>query len=79
MAPTPRVTIERRILLFEIERRCSFVDCNARAFIGLTKDEALRYNGFDCTECERWNSDHLNKTDIPDWWDEISSSRERAH
>ena len=79
MAPTPRVTIERRILLFEIERRCSFVDCNARAFIGLTKDEALRYNGFDCTECERWNSDHLNKTDIPDWWDEIGASREPAH
>ena len=79
MAPTPRVTIERRILLFEIERRCLFVDCNARAFIGLTKNEALRYNGFDCTECERWNSDHLNKTDIPDWWDEIRSSRERAH
>lgn len=78
MAPTPRVTIQRRILLFEIERRCSFVDCNARAFIGLTKDEALRYDGFNCTECERWNSDHLNRTDIPDWWDEISSSRERA-
>jgi len=79
MAPTPRVTIERRILLFEIERRCSFVDCNARAFIGLTKDEALRYDGFDCTECERWNSDHLNKTDVPDWWDEIRASREPAH
>jgi len=79
MAPTPRVTIQRQILLFEIERRCSFVDCNARHFIGLTKDEALRYDGFDCTECERWNSDRLNRTDIPDWWDEIRSSREPAH
>jgi hypothetical protein len=79
MAPTPGVTIQRQILLFEIERRCSFVDCNARAFIGLTKDEALHYDGFDCTECERWNSDHLGKTDIPDWWDEIRSSREPAH
>jgi hypothetical protein len=78
MAPTPPVTIEREVLLFEIERRCSFADCNRRVFIGLTKEEALRYHGFDCSECERWNTDVLTKTDIPDWWDEIRSNRETA-
>lgn len=79
MAPTPRVTIEREVLLFEIERHCSFADCKARVFIGLTKEEAVLYDGFDCSQCERWNSDVLNRTDIPDWWDEIGSNREPGH
>jgi hypothetical protein len=79
MPPTPRVTIEREVLLFEIERRCSFADCNGRVFIGLTKEEALNYDGFECSVCERWNLDVLNKTDVPDWWDEIRSSHEPAN
>ena len=73
MASTQRITIERKVLLFEIERRCSFADCNERLFIGLTKTEALFYNGFDCSACDRWNPDDLKRTDIPDWWDEIRS------
>jgi hypothetical protein len=79
MPSTPRVTIEREVLLFEIQRRCSFADCNGRVFLGLTKEEALHYDGFDCSECERRNPDVLNRTDIPDWWDEIRSNRETAH
>ena len=70
------VTIERQVLLFEIERRCSFTDCNARNFVGLTKKEAHDYNGFDCSECERWNEDSLKQSDVPDWWEEINSDAE---
>jgi hypothetical protein len=66
------ITIQREVLLFEIERRCAFQECNARNFLGLTKQEALAYNGYDCSECERWNEDSLKQTDVPDWWDEIN-------
>jgi len=67
------IHIERRVLLFEIERRCSFADCNQRVFIGLTKAEAFDYRGFECTVCERWNDDALTQRDVPDWWDEIEA------
>jgi hypothetical protein len=69
------ITIERSVLLFEIERRCSFEQCNERNFIGLTKLAALEYNGFECGSCERWNPDCLKQTDIPEWWAEIQASK----
>ena len=65
------ITIERQILLMDIERRCSFAECNKRIFVGLTKKEALEYHGFECADCGRWNEDSLKRTDVPDWWDEI--------
>jgi len=65
------IAIERQVLLFEIERRCSFSECNQRVFIGLRKQEAFDYRGFECPSCERWNNDSLTKNDVPDWWDEI--------
>ena len=68
-----RVTIERQVLLFEIERRCFFPECNSRAFISLTKQEAIEYVGFECSVCERWNDDNLKRADVPDWWEEISN------
>lgn len=74
-----RIIIEREVLLFEIERRCSLDDCNERVFIGLTKSEAHNYKGFDCTVCERWNPDELKRTDIPDWWDDLNPDAETAH
>lgn len=69
------ITIERSVLLFEIERRCSYEECKERTFIGLTKPEALEYNGFECSACERWNADSLRQRDIPDWWAEIQASK----
>jgi hypothetical protein len=66
------ITIQREVLLIEIERRCAHRECNARNFIGLTKKEALEYHGFECSECERWNTDSLKRSDVPDWWDEIN-------
>jgi hypothetical protein len=69
------ITIERQLLLVEIERRCSFSDCAERVAVGLTKDEARSYDGFECTSCERWNDDRLIQKDIPDWWDEISAEK----
>ena len=67
------IHIERRVLLFDIERRCNFDDCNERVFIGLTKVEAFEYRGFKCTVCERWCDDVLAQRDVPDWWDEIEA------
>lgn len=73
------ITIERKVLLMEIERRCSVSECNARVFISLTKQEAFDYVGYECSECEQWNTDILKKTDVPDWWDEIQSHQELTH
>ncbi|HYY56645.1 MAG TPA: hypothetical protein VE842_04880 [Pyrinomonadaceae bacterium] len=67
-----RIDIERRVLLIEIERRCSDAHCNTRARIGLTKDEARVYCGFECEQCKRWNEDALNERDVPDWWEELA-------
>jgi len=73
------ITIEREVLLFEIERRCFFPECNSRVFVGLTKQEAFDYHGFECVVCERWNDDVLKKSDVPDWWTELQSKHEIAH
>lgn len=66
------IVIPRDVLLVEIDRRCSFADCDGRVAIGLTKGDATRHIGFECNHCKRWNDDKLTPKDIPDWWDEIS-------
>ena len=62
----------REVLLVEIERHCAGASCNARVRIGLTKEEARLYDGFECERCERWNEDGLTERDIPDWWEELN-------
>ena len=66
-----RISISGRVLLVEIERRCSDPLCNAKARVGLTKDDARLYCGFECEQCKRWNSDSLSERDAPDWWEEL--------
>jgi hypothetical protein len=66
------IVIPRDVLLVEIERRCSFTDCDGRVPVALTKAEANAYLGFECHHCTRWNDDRLTPKDIPDWWDELS-------
>jgi hypothetical protein len=62
----------RIVLLIEIDRRCTFADCNARNFIGLTKPEAGAFSGFECQDCGRWNDAGLSEKDVPEWWREIT-------
>ncbi|MCA1566584.1 MAG: hypothetical protein LC803_13275 [Acidobacteria bacterium] len=62
----------REVLLVEIERHCAEASCNARTRVGLTKEEARLYDGFECERCERWNEDGLTERDIPDWWEELT-------
>jgi hypothetical protein len=45
--------------------------CNARTLVGLTKEEARGYTGFECSRCERWYEDMLTERDIPEWWEEL--------
>lgn len=71
-----RISIPSRVLLFEIERRCSDALCNAKAQLGLTKAEARLYCGFECEQCKRWNRDALTERDVPDWWEELKSKDE---
>jgi hypothetical protein len=52
------ITIERQILLIEIERDVHF-ECNERVFVGLTKKKLL--NTWFEAQCERWNEDRLNE------------------
>jgi hypothetical protein len=68
-----RATIEipRELLLVEIERRCPAPRCNARVRIGLTKDEARSYAGFECERCNQWSDDQLTERDVPEWWEEL--------
>ena len=73
MPTAKRIIIPREVLLVEIDRRCSFADCDNRVGIGLTKQEAANYLGFDCEHCKRWNDDTLTERDIPDWWDEFQA------
>jgi hypothetical protein len=80
------ITVPRRVLLVEIERRCRAPECNARVRIGLTKEEARLYCGFDCARCERHWEDSLSERDVPDWWEELAVTdlaslrdRKRAH
>jgi hypothetical protein len=62
----------RAALVIEIERRCATDECNARNLISLTKAEAIGYRGFNCSECERWNDDRLNQSEMPDSWKDES-------
>jgi hypothetical protein len=62
----------RTLLLVEIERRCAFSGCAARNQIGLTKQEAIEYRGFECFQCERWNDDRLKELELPDSWEILS-------
>ncbi|HEX8635896.1 MAG TPA: hypothetical protein VF703_17230 [Pyrinomonadaceae bacterium] len=62
----------REVLLVEIERHCAEASCNARTRIGLTKEEARLFDGFECVVCERWNADGLTERDIPEWWEELT-------
>lgn len=73
------IVIPREVLLVEIDRRCTFADCDRRVAIGLTKDEASDYLGFECEYCKRWNDDRLTQKDIPDWWDEIHTLNHVTH
>lgn len=67
-----RIHLPSRVLLIEIERRCADAHCNAKARIGLTKEEARLYGGFECEQCKRWNADTLVERDVPDWWEELT-------
>ena len=67
-----RIVFLREVLLVEIERHCADTNCNARTRLGLTKEEARLYDGFECERCERWNDDGLTERDIPDWWEELA-------
>lgn len=69
-----RIVIPREALLLEIERRCPEAACNARTRIGLTKDEARAYCGFECERCERFWDDLLTERDVPEWWEELTST-----
>lgn len=62
------ITINRDILLVQIDRRCFFPDCGKRNLVGLTKAEARKYCGFECTHCKRWNEDVLSEQDVPESW-----------
>jgi hypothetical protein len=66
-----RIIIPRDLLLVEIERRCPDAGCNARARIGLTKEEARAYCGFECERCGRRWTDALAERDVPEWWEEL--------
>ena len=62
----------RELLLVEIERRCADPHCDAKARVGLTKEEARAYTGFECERCERWNEDVITERDVPEWWEELT-------
>ena len=65
-----RFNFPREVLLVEIERYCCFPDCATRNHIGLTKNEAIEYRGFDCIKCQRWNDDAISENDLPESWAE---------
>ncbi|MDT7543064.1 MAG: 1-acyl-sn-glycerol-3-phosphate acyltransferase [Acidobacteriota bacterium] len=69
--PKRRLTFDapRELLLLEIARRCRACDVAAR--IGLTKQEARDYVGFECEACSEWNEDELAERDVPEWWEEL--------
>ena len=68
-----RFVPRRELLLAEIARRCR--ECDAPARLGLTREEARFYHGFECARCEAWNDDALTERDIPDWWEDKSRDR----
>jgi hypothetical protein len=67
-----RIIIPREVLLVEIERRCRDAACNARTRVGLTKEEARAYCGFECERCGQVWDDVLTERDAPDWWEELT-------
>jgi hypothetical protein len=67
-----KIIIPREVLLFEIERHCQVPSCNAKARIGLTKEDARSYRGFECERCLEWNDDVLEQRDVPEWWDGLT-------
>jgi hypothetical protein len=69
---TKRIVFPREVLLVEVERRCGYPACGARARLSLTKDEARAYAGFDCARCGRRWLDALSERDIPEWWEELN-------
>ncbi len=69
---TKRIIFPREVLLVEVERRCGFPACGARARLSLTKQEARAYAGFDCALCGRHRHDALSERDIPEWWEELN-------
>jgi hypothetical protein len=73
-----RIIIAREVLLVEIERRCREAGCNARTRVGLTKEEASAYCGFECERCGRFWDDALTERDAPDWWEELTITGLRA-
>jgi hypothetical protein len=73
------IVFPRQVLLIEIDRRCSFADCGARVLVGLTKQEAFSYSGFECVRCGCWNNDCLSEKDVPDWWAELNDQSIRRH
>ena len=73
-----RITIRSRVLLIELERRCVDALCNAKARIGLTKEDARLYCGFECEQCKRWNADILTERDVPDWWEELTITEKQG-
>jgi 1-acyl-sn-glycerol-3-phosphate acyltransferase len=62
----------RALLLVEVARRCR--GCDAPVRLGLTKDEAPVYDGFECEDCELWNADELTERDVPEWWDDLQAA-----
>ena len=58
----------RTPVLVKIERRCGFPECTAGNQIGLTKQEAIEYRGFECFQCERPNEDRLSESELPGSW-----------
>ena len=64
-----RFVVPRQVLLVEVERRCQA--CQTRNFIGLTKDEAKVFHGFECARCEQWSEAFLQERDAPEWWEEL--------
>lgn len=66
-----KIAIPRQVLLVEIERRCPDAECNWKTRIGLTKEEARAYCGFECERCGRHWDDVLTERDVPEWWEEL--------
>ncbi|HKQ99512.1 MAG TPA: hypothetical protein VJT09_02495 [Pyrinomonadaceae bacterium] len=72
MSQRKNIVIPREVLLVEIERRCRDEKCNGRTRVGLTKEEARLYCGFECEHCgEKWE-DALTERDVPEWWEELT-------
>jgi len=72
MSRRANIVIPRQVLLLEIERRCQDANCHARTRVGLTKDEARAYCGFECERCGQFWDDLLTERDVPEWWEELT-------